>query len=154
VAEAGGAGPAGVDHVGLTVTDLDAAMAWYGEVFGLRVLRGPDVIGGDEERVRDIFGPDVADFRIAYLGSETGTRLQLFEFTRPAVERRPESFEYWRTGISHVGLACTDVAGTVARLEARGGRRRSAIHGAPPGPVYCYCEDPDGNVIELIAPGA
>ena len=112
------------------------------------------MIGGEEERVRDIFGPEVADFRIAYLGSVTGPRLQLFEFTKPAVERREASFEYWRTGISHIGLGCADVAEAVARLEAHGGRRRSAIHGALPGPVYCYCEDPDGNVLELIAPGA
>jgi catechol 2,3-dioxygenase-like lactoylglutathione lyase family enzyme len=145
--------PAIVDHVGITVTDLGAAIAWYGDVFGLGVLQGPTVIGGDEERVRDIFGPGVADFRIAYLGSQGGPRIQLFEFTDPPVERRQESFEYWRTGISHVGLACSDVAAAVARLEAHGGRRRSSIHGAPPGPVYCYCEDPDGNVIELIAPG-
>ena len=117
---------------------------------GLTVVRGPDVIGGEEERVRDIFGPGVADFRIAYLGGGPGAQLQLFEFTDPPVERRTESFEYWRTGISHVGLGCTDVAATVALLEARGGRRRSAIHGEPPGPVYCYCEDPDGNVIEVI----
>jgi catechol 2,3-dioxygenase-like lactoylglutathione lyase family enzyme len=148
----GTSGSAVVDHVGLTVTDLDAAIAWYGEVFGLRVLRGPDVIGGDEERVRDIFGPGLADFRIAYLGTDTGARLQLFEFVEPAVERRSETFEYWRTGISHVGLGCVDVAATVALLEARGGRRRSAIHGEPPGPLYCYCEDPDGNVIEVITP--
>ena len=142
-----------VDHVGLTVTDLDAAIAWYGKVFGLWVEQGPTVIGGTEARVRDIFGPDVGDFRIAYLGSETGVRLQLFEFTEPCVERRSESFEYWRTGISHIGLACADVEEALARLEAHGGRRRSGIHGTRPGPVYCYCEDPDGNVIELIAPG-
>jgi catechol 2,3-dioxygenase-like lactoylglutathione lyase family enzyme len=142
-----------VDHVGLTVTDLDAAIAWYGAVFGLEVLQGPDVIGGDEPRVRDIFGPDVADFRLAYLGSGAGPRLQPFEFTKPAVERSAESFAYWRTGISHIGLGCADVAATVERLEAHGGRRRSAIHGAAPGPVYCYCEDPDGNVIEVIDPG-
>ena len=83
---------------------------------------------------------------------ERCTQLQLFEFADPPVERRSETFEYWRTGISHVGLGCADVAATVALLEARGGRRRSAIHGEPPGPVYCYCEDPDGNVIEVITP--
>jgi catechol 2,3-dioxygenase-like lactoylglutathione lyase family enzyme len=154
MAEAGITGHTVVDHVGLTVTDLDAAIAWYGAVFRLELLQGPDLIGGSEERVRDIFGPGVADFRIAYLGSGAGTRLQLFEFTEPAVERRAEGFEYWRTGISHLGLGCADVAKAVARLETHGGRRRSAIHGAPPGPVYCYCEDPDGNVLELIAPGA
>ncbi len=145
------ADPTAVDHVGLTVTDLNAAIAWYGTVFGLRVVKGPDVIGGKEDRVRDIFGPDVGDFRIAYLGTAAGVRLQLFEFTAPPVERRAESFEYWRTGISHLGLACADVAAAVARLVAHGGRQRSAIHGELPGPVYCYCEDPDGNVIELIA---
>ena len=34
MAEAGTAGHTVVDHVGLTVTDLDAAIAWYGD--GLR----------------------------------------------------------------------------------------------------------------------
>jgi catechol 2,3-dioxygenase-like lactoylglutathione lyase family enzyme len=135
---------AAIDHVGLTVTDLDAAIAWYGEVFRLAVLRGPEVIGGDEDRVRDIFGPGVADFRIAYLGAETGTRLQLFQFTEPPVERRTEPFEYWRTGISHLGLVCTDVPGAVARLEAHGGRRRSAIHGAPPGRCTATARTPTG----------
>jgi catechol 2,3-dioxygenase-like lactoylglutathione lyase family enzyme len=72
-----------VDHVGLTVTDLDAAIAWYQSVFGLSVLQGPDVIGGAEERVTDIFGPGVGDFLIAYLGSASGPRLQLFQFFSP-----------------------------------------------------------------------
>jgi catechol 2,3-dioxygenase-like lactoylglutathione lyase family enzyme len=139
-----------VDHVGLTVTDLDAAIAWYQAVFGLSVLQGPDVIRGAEPRVRDIFGPQTGDFLIVYLGAPTGPRLQLFQFFQPAVERREETFEFWRTGISHLSLACADVPRAVARLEAHGGRRRSEIHGALPGPIYCYCEDPDGNVIELI----
>ena len=152
MAEAGTTGRTVVDHVGLTVTDLDAAIAWYVAVFGLEVLQGPDVIGGDEERVRDIFGPGCGRLpdRLPRLGSRPpAAALRVHE---PAVERSAESFEYWRTGISHIGLGCADVAEAVARLEAHGGRRRSAIHGALPGPVYCYCEDPDGNVIELIAP--
>ena len=33
-------GGTAVDHVGLTVTDLDAAIAWYGAVFGLGWSRG------------------------------------------------------------------------------------------------------------------
>jgi catechol 2,3-dioxygenase-like lactoylglutathione lyase family enzyme len=148
--EADFADVATVDHVGLTVTNLDAAIAWYQAVFGLSVLQGPDVIGGAEERVADIFGPGVGDFLIAYLGSASGPRLQLFQFFQPPVERRSETFEFWRTGISHLSLACADVPRAVARLEAHGGRRRSGIHGALPGPIYCYCEDPDGNVIELI----
>ena len=143
-----------IDHVGLTVTDLDAAIAWYAELFDLEVVRGPDVIGGSEERVRDIFGPDVDDFRIAYLGRGDGALLQLFEFVRPRSERRTESFEYWRTGVFHIGFACEDVQAIAGRIEARGGRRRSSVHGTRPGPVYCYCEDPDGNVIELISAGA
>ncbi|HTC68968.1 MAG TPA: VOC family protein [Acidothermaceae bacterium] len=139
-----------VDHVGLTVTDLDASIAWYQAVFGLSVVQGPHVIGGAEERVGDIFGPGVGDFLIVYMGSGSGPRLQLFQFLQPPVERRTETFEFWRTGISHLSLTCVDVPASVARLEAHGGKRRSGIHGALPGPIYCYCEDPDGNVIELI----
>jgi catechol 2,3-dioxygenase-like lactoylglutathione lyase family enzyme len=32
-----------VDHVGLTVTNLDASIAWYQAVFGLSVVQGPHV---------------------------------------------------------------------------------------------------------------
>jgi catechol 2,3-dioxygenase-like lactoylglutathione lyase family enzyme len=143
----------GVDHVGVTVTDLAAAIDWYGAVFRLRLVKGPELLGDDEERIRDIFGPELRRFRIAQVGpAGGGTRLQLFEFDDPPVERRPDGFEYLKTGFSHISIACPDVAAGVTRLEAHGGRRRSAVYGTPPGPVYCYCEDPDGNVIELIEP--
>ena len=131
-----------VDHVGLTVTNLDASIAWYQDVFGLSVLQGPDVIGGAEERVGDIFGPGVGDFLIVYMGSGSGPRLQLFQFFQPPVERRTETFEFWRTGHSHLSLACADVPKSVARLEAHGGRRRSGIHGTPPGPILLLLRRP------------
>ncbi len=89
--EADFADVATVDHVGLTVTNLDAAIAWYQTVFGLSVLQGPDVIGGAEDRVADIFGPAVGDFLNVYMGSASGPRLQLFQFFEPPVERRSEA---------------------------------------------------------------
>ena len=143
-----------VDHVGLTVTDLDAAIAWYGAVFGLSVEQGPD---GDR-RNRGARSRHLRAGRRPTSGSPTSARRPASGCSSSSSPSRPWSAARRASstgapGISHIGLACADVAEAVARLEAHGGRRRSGIHGAPPGPVYCYCEDPDGNVIELIAPG-
>ena len=118
-----------VDHVGLTVTDLDAAIAWYVAVFGLEVLQGPDVIGGDEERVRDIFGPEVADFRIAYLGSGTGPRLQLFEFTsrRSSAARRASSTGAPASPTSGSGVPTSRRRSPGSRRTAAGAGARSTV---------------------------
>lgn len=50
-----------LDHVGISVPDIDAALAWYRDVLGCYVLMEPMEAVADESHfgqiVGDIFGP-------------------------------------------------------------------------------------------------
>jgi catechol 2,3-dioxygenase-like lactoylglutathione lyase family enzyme len=141
------------NHAGISVTDLDKAVDWYCDVFGLRLIRGPltlDIDAPDSEPPADIFGPRWKKARIAHLATANGVGIELFEFVDPPAERRADNFDYWQTGIFHIALTCPDVESVARRLEARGGRRRSRLHEVAPGCVVCYCEDPFGNIVELV----
>jgi catechol 2,3-dioxygenase-like lactoylglutathione lyase family enzyme len=134
-----------VTHVGVTVTDLDRAVRWYGEVLGLRPLGPPvEVRAGDGHGgavAADVFGRGFGRFRQAHLAGANGVAVELFEFEEPPAD--------WRAGIFHVCFAVGDVVAVAGRT----GRRRSRVWRLFPGEPYetCYCEDPFGNAIELYS---
>lgn len=140
-----------VNHLGITVGDIDAAVAFYTEVFGLRVLVAPQTHRLDTPagpRRQDVFGPCWRGMKLAHLVNDEGAGFELFEFLEPASIRAPEPFDYWRQGHSHVCLTVDDLEDTLARLLAG----RPAAQPNPPGEPF----DPDrllrgplGVVIEL-----
>ncbi|MEQ1869120.1 MAG: methylmalonyl-CoA epimerase [Vicinamibacterales bacterium] len=95
-----------LDHVGIAVSDLGAALAFYRDALGLRVEVVEDVVS---QHVRAHFIP------------AGGSTLELLEATAPAsaiakfVERRGP-------GLHHVTLAVDDIAAALAQLKARGVR--------------------------------
>jgi len=65
-----------VNHIGLNVPDLDAAVAWYAAVLGFQVIRpAADVIagkGGPGTRFAQLNGPRFGKARVAYLTAGNG----------------------------------------------------------------------------------
>lgn len=142
-----------VNHIGITVGDLDAAVTLYKAVFDLEVLVEAETAtlktaAGD--RRRDVFGPRWGGMRIAHLATRGGgTGIELFEFLEPATVAPDEDFAYWRRGISHICFTVDDLEASIEKLISFGGRKRSQIHTVWPETRICYCEDPWGVVIEL-----
>jgi catechol 2,3-dioxygenase-like lactoylglutathione lyase family enzyme len=137
-------GAPAVTHVGVTVSDLDQAVGWYGDALGLQPL-GPavEVRAGEGHGgavAADVFGAGFDRFRQAHLAGANGVAVELFEFAEPARD--------WRAGIFHICLAVGDVEAVSARIG-----RRSRVWELFPGEPYrtCYCEDPFGNAIELYS---
>jgi catechol 2,3-dioxygenase-like lactoylglutathione lyase family enzyme len=134
-----------VTHVGVTVSDLDRALDWYGEVLGLEALASTIEVRAGEGHggavAEGVFGPAFGRFRQAHLAGANGVAVELFEFD--------EAPRDWRAGIFHVCLAVGDVESVARRI----GRRRSRVWQLFPGEPYrtCYCEDPFGNAIELYS---
>lgn len=140
--------PARLNHAGLTVTDIDAAVAWYGTVFGLRLVFGPAELAGPG-RSQVIFGEGFGAAMRAVMSDESGVALELFQFIEPPTSLRDENFEYWKTGIFHICLTCADVPSQLDAVAASGGRARTEPLEAGAGRLIAYCEDPFGNILEL-----
>jgi methylmalonyl-CoA epimerase len=95
-----------IDHVAIAVRDLDAAVAWYAEVFGAAVVHREEVAsdGVAEALVR------VADSYVQLL-----TPLHDQSPVARFLERRGE-------GLHHVGYRVADCAAALAAVRAAGGR--------------------------------
>lgn len=113
----------GLAHAGVCVPDCEAAVAFYRDVLGLRVLSPPYVMSGNA--IRDDMGELVSDpsMKAAIVGfGDDGDRvLEVIEYLNvdgtDGVGRALTDH-----GLSHVGLICEDLDATRAELEGKGVR--------------------------------
>lgn len=148
-----------VAHIGITVPDIEAGVAWYEEVFGFEKIVNTHEIdltsdaAPFRELCESIFGPDFKHMKNAHLATANGTAVELFEFIDPPYQAREDNFEYWRGGIFHFCLVAPDLDEQVKRIVDNGGRQRSQIGRSFPDRPYraVYCEDPWGTIVELTS---
>jgi catechol 2,3-dioxygenase-like lactoylglutathione lyase family enzyme len=146
-----------LNHVAVSVPDIDAAMAWYEKVFGFTVLAAPAEVLPDGTHfgnlAGDICGERFGGMKIAHMVTGDGIGFELFQFLGPVPERRSDTMEYWKNGFFHIAITDPDVEAKVAEIVAAGGLQRSRIWTLIPEEdiKVCYCEDPYGNVIEIIS---
>lgn len=138
------------NHVGISVSNLDRAIKFYCDAFGMetaaQISFDSQTEGGRYERILGL--KDVAG-RVALLRADN-MQVELFEFShptpRPADLNRPVSDH----GISHFCIEVTDIEGHCERLRAAG-----ATFHCPPLTFFgrsmaTYARDPEGNVLELF----
>ena len=108
--------PIELENVGITVRDLEAAIAFFSDL-GLTVL-GRDAVSG--EWADTAVGLDGNHAKIAMLQTPDGTgRLELFEYIHPdAIETQPTQPN--EIGMHRVAFAVDDIDGALA-IAARHG---------------------------------
>lgn len=147
--------PRTINHIAVSVTDLDKAVKWYKEVFGFTVVNGPIEFEADDSSLgiaaRDIHGPNFRKMRMAWLSSGNQVGFEMFEYIEPKTERRIDNFEYWKSGFFHICVTDPNIEELCKRISDSGGRQRSRIWDVDPDKGYkiAFCEDPFGNVIEI-----
>ncbi|MBP2076862.1 VOC family protein [Oceanobacillus polygoni] len=143
-----------ITHIGLSVPDIEAAIKWYGEVLGFKLIAGPYTFVSDLEKepnmTNDLLGKDIKTMRNAHLISQNQVGLELFEFQEPKMEDKGKQ-DY--QGYFHICLIADNMEELADKIANSGGKKRSDIWNTWEGKPYylVYCEDPFGNIIELYS---
>jgi lactoylglutathione lyase len=129
-----------LDHVGLSVADLDGAALWFCDVFGLvpeLALRVEPL----DLSIRMLIHP------------QHGYRLELLHRPGSAAGGRPgtPTEAVLRDGYGHVAFDVTDLEAAYERAVARGARPVMPPCPSPePGVRMAFVADPEGNLVELL----
>ena len=152
--------PRTINHVAVSVPDLDKAITWYTEVLGFNLVMGPmEGSANDYSHIgkmfQDIFGEQFQKLRLAHLSFGNQVGFEIFEFIEPKEEKRQNNFEYWKTGFFHICVTDPNIEELTKRIVANGGKQRSEIWELTPGKPFkvVSCEDPFGNVIDIYTHG-
>lgn len=129
-----------LDHIGLSVADLDAQAAWYTDALRLNRLPTDDM-------------PDLG-FRMVFLvDPDTGWALELIERdgSQPGLVAPDPLTALLTQGYGHLCVRVEDVDETFAHLTALGAAVRMPPGPSPvPGVRMAFVADPEGHLIELL----
>lgn len=136
-----------MDNVGIVVTDLDAAIAFYTEL-GLE-LEGRAQIEG--VWAANVVGLDGMRSEIAMMRTPDGHgRLELARYHSPdAIVTEPALLPPNTVGLHRVMFAVDDIEDTVARLRQHGGELVGEISRFEDSYLLCYLRGPEGTIIGL-----
>jgi catechol 2,3-dioxygenase-like lactoylglutathione lyase family enzyme len=142
----------GIDHVGVTSSDLDRSLRFYRDLLGMTVLdRGFET----SAEMATLLGCEAVEFAYADLDSGDGRVFELLQYlSPPGAPTRSDPFD---PGTPHVAVRVEDIDAVRSRLTAAD---TPVISHAPVrvdapgtvwhGGVYLLTRDPDGVVIELV----
>ena len=148
--------PRKINHIAFSVSDLDQAMEWYKEVLGFTVVKEPvEFVADDSLRgkaAKDMHDPSLKKMRTALLSSANQVGFEIFEYVDPKAERRMDNFEYWKSGFFHICIIDFNIEQLCKKISETGGKQRSKIWEIVPDKGYkmALCEDPFGNIIQII----
>jgi glyoxylase I family protein len=126
-----------LDHVALTVADMDRALDFYEGLLGCEVL-GQMLL-------------DDGTFKLVYLRKGRAL-IELFAHrTPPAAVPRPARDGGPTLGFQHLAFVTDDVDGVAASLAAAGVPFTVPPKDAAGGVRLAFFLDPDGNVLELVS---
>jgi catechol 2,3-dioxygenase-like lactoylglutathione lyase family enzyme len=138
-------------HVGITVADLDRAIAFYHGVLGLPLRSEPSPVFDDPALGGAVGVPGAALRQVNLALGET--TLELLEYSSPPSpvdSPLPQN----ALGAQHVAFRVDDIRAAKARLEERGVEFFSDVNvvddGVLAGWRWVYFSDPDGNALELV----
>ncbi|MGB0715712.1 MAG: VOC family protein [Phycisphaerae bacterium] len=119
-----------LEHVNLTVKNLDRSIQFYREVFDFDVRWKGKTNNGKPA---------------AHVGDDR-CYIALFESES---DRSGETIDYGRPGMNHFGFVVDDLDAAIARLRRAGGQPHAEMDYEPG--RRCYFLDPDGIEVELVA---
>jgi len=145
-----------INHIAISVPNLDEAVKWYMEVLGFTAVKqAVEIVADDSPKgraIKDIHGSKIKRMRMAWLSTANHVGIEIIEYVQPKAERRTDNFEYWKSGFIHICITDPDIEGLCKRISESGGKQRTEIWEFVPEKGYkiVFCEDPFGNIIEIF----
>jgi catechol 2,3-dioxygenase-like lactoylglutathione lyase family enzyme len=137
----------GLNHVGLSVEDLDRSIAFYRDLFGMEVVAQKIFEGEQYAAILALAG---ARGRVALLKAPN-LQIELFEFEQPVPQPQQRTRPVCDRGITHFCVVVADIDSDYARMTAAGVRFHCPpLLFARARAKATYGRDPDGNVFELV----
>jgi catechol 2,3-dioxygenase-like lactoylglutathione lyase family enzyme len=127
------------DHVGVSVANLDAQVAWYCAAFELTEANRFEV-------------PSLG-LRGTFVVGDAGLAIELLERagSKPGILAADQAEALLTRGYGHICLRVRDVDLLHTRLLAAGASERMPPQASPePGVRMSFVADPEGNLIELV----
>lgn len=135
----------GLHHTGLSVTNLESAIAYFSAANSFEKVWAFDV--PDTNDSRRLLGTDTPCGKAALLKGPTGY-LELFQFDAAAAQASRKRGVH-EAGIRHICLQHADADELFDAYVEAGSSWHARPSGLGTGALYCYIRDPEGNVIEL-----
>ncbi|MFD9697890.1 VOC family protein [Lentzea sp. NPDC059081] len=133
-------------HVGMTVTDLAAAVAYF-EALGME-LEGKAHMEG--EFVDGVIGLEGSRSEIAMLHTPDGRyRIEFSEFAAPDAIDGSASAPINALGLRHIAFVVDDLDDTLARLQPHGAELVGNVERYQDVLRTCYVRGPEGIIVEL-----
>jgi catechol 2,3-dioxygenase-like lactoylglutathione lyase family enzyme len=135
-----------MDHVGIVVDDLAAAIEFFVEL-GLERRGNGSADGRWVERVVGLEGVHVAYAMMKTPDGKGG--LELIKFHSPSYKGDSGHAPANTPGIRHLAFVVEDIDDVVARLRARGSELVGEVENYEDVYRLCYIRGPQGIIIEL-----
>jgi catechol 2,3-dioxygenase-like lactoylglutathione lyase family enzyme len=138
-----------MDHVGVIVDDLEAAIDFFVEL-GLEVQGRFSVEGRLVDR---IVGLEGVRNDAAMLQTPDGNgRLELIQFNSPPAQGDNRNAPANTRGLRHLAFVVDGIDAVVARLRARGWELVGELVNYEDSYWLCYVRGPEGIIVELAEP--
>jgi catechol 2,3-dioxygenase-like lactoylglutathione lyase family enzyme len=138
------------DHTGITVSNLERALAFWRDVLGFEFSHSAHQKGVRPEQVTGVKG---AELKLAVVKTPSGHKIELLEYFAPA-DRKRVDLRPCDVGHVHVALIVDDLDAVLERIAASGwkaaGQPQTLTHGPNAGKRVVYVRDPDGTTIEFM----
>jgi catechol 2,3-dioxygenase-like lactoylglutathione lyase family enzyme len=149
-------GLVGVDHAGITVPDIDEAVAWFEDVMG---CSAPLTFGPFSDPtgtfMQDLLGvhPRAVIEQITMIRCGRSANIELFEYDAPDQRRTFPKNSDWAG--HHIAFYVTDIDAAVAYMQSQGVEKLlgplAVTDGPAAGQSINYFRAPFGTYIELIS---
>ena len=151
-------GVRGVDHIGLTVPDMEAAVRFFVEVLGCEKVMSFGPISDPAPKgtfMADALGVDPRSVikEVTMLRSGWGSNIELFSYGAP--DQKVLQAKNSDIGAHHIGFYVDDIDAAAAYLRARGVKTNlgpiPVTEGAAAGQSILYFSAPWGLQLEFIS---